>query len=297
MEIINRILLTILLIFILGCDQTEQVTQYIPTEHYPEDTLLLSLKNKRAAVVTAHDDDMCIMSGTIAKLHKEGWKIISICFTDQVAKRNSTHIKATKDILDSVVFIGPQVGTIRYDLGPDIKAHEAIPKTAFRNTFNYPAVERVLTEILNDFSPSVLFTLDNEIGGYGHPGHVFISQLVLDIADQNLITPQYIYQGVFTNHMEETILDQRLGNKLKALGLRESNWEKAKKVYDVQGMPEPNIQVTITDVAQIKMNYLLSYGSRERKNIGYYLPAFDQYPAKDYFKMFDREFFRIIKLN
>jgi hypothetical protein len=45
------------------------------------------------------------------------------------------------------------------------------------------------------------------------------------------------------------------------------------------------------------MEYLKSYNERERKTIGFYIPAFEEYSALEYFKVFDREFFNVIKIN
>lgn len=61
-------------------------------------------------------------------------------------------------------------------------------------------------------------------------------------------------------------------------------------------MPEPTVQINITSEAQAKMNYLKSYNKRERKTMGFFIPAFEFYSAEEYFNIFDREFYRVIKL-
>jgi hypothetical protein len=80
-------------------------------------------------------------------------------------------------------------------------------------------------------------------------------------------------------------------------GFKGDNWEIAKKTYKVKGMPTPTTQIHITSEANEKMDYLNSYNERERKTIGFYIPAFEEYSAEEYFKIFDREFFNIIKIN
>jgi hypothetical protein len=45
------------------------------------------------------------------------------------------------------------------------------------------------------------------------------------------------------------------------------------------------------------MGYLLSYNERERKTMGFYVPAFEDYSATEYFSVFNREFYRVIKTN
>jgi LmbE family N-acetylglucosaminyl deacetylase len=71
---------------------------------------------------------------------------------------------------------------------------------------------------VNDFKPSVIFTLDNEKGGYGHPDHIFISQLVKDIFEAGSIDIQRTYQSVYTDHMERKIVDKWLGERMKKWG-------------------------------------------------------------------------------
>ncbi len=55
-----------------------------------------------------------------------------------------------------------------------------------------------------------IFTLDNNIGGYGHSDHLLVSQLVLDECTRRKndsgFAVNYIYQAVFTPSMAENIL-------------------------------------------------------------------------------------------
>lgn len=286
------------IIFLVSCVQQEPISHYAPTETYPADTILNSLvENKRALVITAHDDDMCMMAGTVSKLNRAGWKIFSLVFSDSDEERNKAHQRATAQILDSVIFIDLKGEAIRYDLDSGVLAYEAIPKSKFATIFNYEGVTKELTKIVNEFSPSVLFTLDNEIGGYGHPGHVFISQLALDLSTKGIINPKYIYQNVMTDHMEKTIIDERHSRRMKSWGFKGDGFLKARRIYKVNGMPKPDVEVNIFSEAEEKMNYLRSYNERERKTIGFFIPAFEQYEALEYFAIFDREFFRVIKID
>jgi hypothetical protein len=96
--------------------------------------------------------------------------------------------------------------------------------------------------------------------------------------------------------MENTI-NKRLSTLLISWGYKGDGWEYAKEIYNVDGMPNPNVQINISSEAKLKMDYLNSYNKRERKTIGFYAPAFKEYKAEEYFNIFDREFFRIIKTN
>jgi LmbE family N-acetylglucosaminyl deacetylase len=287
------ILMGILLVSMLfGC-RREEVAQYAPIENFPNDSVLQSITNKKAMIVLAHDDDMCAMTGTISALNKNGWEIRVISMP-KGKSRNEAHQKACKNLLDSVMFFDITEDEFRLDT-VEIK-YDAVPKEKFNDMFNRSLVKQKLMEQVNQFNPSVIFTLDNEMGGYGHPEHVFISQLVLDLAQADSLSTQYVYQSVYTDHMESTIME-RHSKRMKSWGFPGDGWDKAKQAYKVQGMPEPSVQINIRDEAQAKMEYLKSYNERERKTIGFFVPAFEDYPAEEYFKIFDREFYRVIKIN
>jgi len=281
------------LAFLFAC-QREEVKQYAATEIYPEDTILQTVKNKRAMIVVAHDDDMCATSGTIALLNKNGWEIAVLSMT-KGRERNEAQRKACRPILDSVLFVNLTPLQIWKDYAGVEKPYQAFPRDQFEDAFHRERLEKEYIKPILDFKPTVIFTLDNQFGGYGHPEHVLVSQLVLDLAKEGKIDVDHIYQSVFTDHMEETIM-ARHSARMKSWGFPGDDWEKAKEAYQVDGMPEPNVQIKISEVAELKMNYLRSYNEEEKKKINFFLPAFEDYSAEDYFKIFDREFFRIISL-
>ncbi len=279
----------------LGYGQIESLRQYAATETYSEDTILRNIPNKRAMIVIAHDDDMCAMAGTVSKLNQQGWEIGVMSFS-KTPERNAAQVKACSSILDTVLFVQMSEHQYRNDLDGKILPYVAIPKETFKEVFNTAEVEAEYLKAIHQFQPSVIFTLDDEMGGYGHPEHVFVSQLVLDLAAAGKIAPKYIYQSVFTDHMENTIM-QRHALRLKSWGLPDDEWDKAKLTYKVDGMPEPNVQFNIRSEAKLKMDYLRSYEKRERKVLGFFIPEFEDYPAEKYFEIFDREFFRIVRCD
>lgn len=275
--------------------QKENIQQYAATEKYPEDTLLDSIENKRAVIVLAHDDDMCAMSGTASKMNKAGWQIAVISFSKD-SLRNGAQIRACKNLLDTVLFVNLKHEEFRNDLFHSKEVYDAIPKDSFEKVFNLTIIAHEYSQLINELDPTVIFTLDNEIGGYGHPEHVMISQMVIDLSKNGKISPSYIYQSVYTDHMEEKIM-ARHSRRMKSWGFAGDGWEIAKSTYKVDGMPEPTVQIKIESEAKIKMAYLNSYNKRERKTIGFFVPAFEDYSAEEYFKVFDREFFRIIDVK
>lgn len=289
----TQLFVIIILLSLFSACKREDVSMYAPIETYPNDTLLQTIAPKKAMIVLAHDDDMCAMTGTISILNKNGWEIRVISIS-KGESRNTAHRNACKNLLDSVSFYGFTESEFRIDTATI--QYDAVPKAMFSEMFNSPLVMREMMDQINQFQPTVIFTLDNEMGGYGHPDHVFISQLVLDLAQADSISPGYIYQSVFTGHMENSIM-ARHARRMKSWGFPGDGWEKAKLAYGVEGMPEPSVQINITSEANAKMGYLKSYNERERKTMGFFIPAFEDYTAEEYFTIFDREFFRVIQIN
>jgi LmbE family N-acetylglucosaminyl deacetylase len=295
----NYLFLVIILISFSCSKEREDITQFAPTsqEVYPIDTILQCVKIKKAMILIAHDDDMSAMAGTISKLNKEGWEINVLSFhTD--SEREKAQILACRNLLDSVIFFDLNYSQWRLDLNQRKQDELYLPieKEKHSVIFNQKIVEAELIKKINNFNPSVVFTLDNKIGAYGHPEHVFISQLVLDLAQSKQISISYIYQSVYTPHMTESIM-LRHSKRMIEWGFKGDSWEIAKKTYKVKGMPKPTTQIYIKSEANEKMKYLTSYNERERKTIGFYIPAFEEYSANEYFKVFDREFFNRIKIN
>jgi hypothetical protein len=74
--------------------------------------------------------------------------------------------------------------------------------------------------------------------------------------------------------------------------------EDVKQYAAVENYPEQVLisQIVIKSEAKPKMDYLRSYNERERKTIGFFVPAFEKYKADEYFTIFDREFYRVIEI-
>jgi len=263
------------------------------TETYPADVFLESTSHKKALIITAHDDDAFVSAGTIGKLVSEGWEIRHICLsTPQGIERDKMfEVIAKEQGLAGVDFLG-----VKHRNGLDGNKTSFMP-IAIKNfglVFNTDLVYDALAEKIDQFQPEVIFSLDNQIGGYGHPDHVFISRLVIDYCKQNSAKANFsvkkIYQSVFPPSMSEAILVKD----------RLHNWSTinpylaGKMVYNVSGMPIPTTEINIYDWAKAKKAHMDGFLPKERKNIKKFAPAFHLYPYWLYFSIFDKEYFRVI---
>lgn len=294
-QINSLVMLAAISLFILGCNRKpslEKLKTFSAVETYPEETWLGGVENKRALIIVAHDDDDCAMSGTIAGLSDKGWKIWQISLVATPLKEGRVTHPATL-ICEGNELLMPG---IPYRKGLDTMEfpYVPIPLDEMAEQFYTNEMVEAIVRKVEKFKPSVIFTLDHEMGGYGHPEHVYLGQIIIDLFQQGKLTGvERIYQSVYTDHMEHEILDVWLYNRMKKYDFP-NPYEIAKQVHGIEGMPEPNVQVTIEPYALEKMTYLREYHYKARKNLRKFIPYYEDFDAQEYFGIFDREFFRVI---
>ena len=282
------------LIILTGCKSKislDQLKTFAPTENYPDDAFLDTVNNKKALVIVAHDDDDCAMSGTIAGLTAKGWTIKSISLQNHVLKNTG---KNPSEIISSGNELLLEDGYYRKGLDTMKTPYLPIPYDQMKEQFLTEKISEAIIQKVNEFKPAVIFTLDNEKGGYGHPEHIYISRMVKELFEADKLETSKIYQSVYTNSMETEIVDKWLGDKMKDWGYPDPS-KLANELYGIDGMPEPTIQIHITDAAETKMKYLRAYDENVRKNLRKFIPYYEEFDAATYFNIFGREFFRVIE--
>lgn len=230
------------------------------------------------------------MSGTIAKLTALGWKIHQLSLQSHISPKTGKNpagiiCEGNERIVED--------GYYRIGLDTMQNPYLPIPYAAIKAQFLTEKVASTLLQKVKKFQPSVVFTLDNIKGGYGHPEHIFISQLVVDLFETGELQVERIYQSVYTDHMEREIVDKWLGERMKKWGYPNAS-DLANAMYGISGMPEPSVQIDITPAAAAKMKYLRSYDEKVRKNLRKFIPYFESFDAETYFGLFSKEYFRVI---
>ena len=262
------------------------------TEHYPTDTFLTHVANKRALIITAHDDDAFSCSGTFIGLIRNGWSVRQVAFLDRRPEK-AVYFDA---LAKSAGLSGYNLIDLQYrtDLDTEKTPYMPMPYNRIDKVFRHDTVLSVVGRIIDSFRPEVIFTLDDSIGGYGHPDHIFMSRVVLEYCRKKAASPDFsvrrIYQSVYPPSMSHSII-------VKNSWTSKNPYIEACKLYGIKGMPEPNVEICITPYASEKKRYISGYGPADQKNILKFAPAYKWYPALLYFRIFDREFFRVIDLK
>jgi LmbE family N-acetylglucosaminyl deacetylase len=119
---------------------------------------------------------------------------------------------------------------------------------------NTDSIEKIIYQSIQKYSPTVLFTYDTAIGGYGHPEH-----RISAIAATN----------IFQNHKQDTsftverIFQITLPEKQEQLMLKSSeSYQNAKKITGNPSLPEPTVAFDIYEFWPIKRNAAAVYQSQ-----------------------------------
>ncbi|MBI1227084.1 MAG: hypothetical protein GC192_17770 [Bacteroidetes bacterium] len=272
------------------------LTTLSATETYPSDTYLQNEANKTALIIVAHDDDMVGSCGTMTKLCQEDWKIREMCFyqeggkySEEIRDRNSirkTDLQRVA-IIQGFAGVDPIDFNFRNDMQTE-KPYMPMPYSDFPVNYKLDSLAKYIGDYIEQYKPSVLFTLDSQVGGYGHPDHVVVSQSVLNYCrahkNDDGFSVKRIYQAVFAPSLAERVI-----GKMPA-------YVAAKKVYECDGMPLPDVQFDISPYAEQKKKAMLAY-TTEQNSLKKIWPYYNWYPAWLYFRIFDRDFFKIVDVE
>jgi N-acetylglucosamine malate deacetylase 2 len=271
------------------------LTSLAAKEIYPADTYLDTAEDKNALIIVAHDDDMAGSSGTITRLCSNGWKIREMCFYQQGGlyfKKDSAKNPIRKSSLADVAKIQGLAGTDPVDFNfrknmETEKSYFPIPYNDFPVNYYIDSMKQYIGSYIRKYNPSVIFTLDDRFGGYGHPDHVLVSKVVLQYCLEHKNDPGFtvkkIYQAVFPPSLSEKVLG------------RLPIYIEAKKVYQCNGSPSPDVQINIVKYSKQKKAVMKTYIT-EQNSFRQIWPYYNLYPHWLYFRIFDRDFFRVINI-
>ena len=163
-----------------------------------------------------------------------------------------------------------------------------IPHEDFEDSYRIDSIYAILDVLIRKHKPTVIFTLDNLVGGYGHPDHVLISQLILKYCmehrDDETFSIKKIYQLVFPPSQSQGVMKDM------------EVYKGAREIYGVEGMPLPNVEFDVSPYSGPKKKAMLTY-TTEQNSLTQIWPYYNWYPHWIYFKIIDKEYFRIIDVE
>jgi len=261
-----------------------------PEEDYPEDTYLQNEQNKTALIIVAHDDDASLFSGTTSLLAANGWNINFLCFYTHLHRPEDNSIRKLEMKQVSEIQGLNSLALIDFAIARDKtkQSYMPIPHNEFSAYYKIDSLRMYIYESISKFAPSIIFTLDNIIGYYGHPEHVLVGQVVEEICKSNKDSTGFpvkkIYQVVYPPSMAKKIMDKK------------EIYQYGKEMYQCNGMPEPDIQIDISSFAITKKRVLLAHASQHR-NIKKFVPYYRIFPGWIYWRIFRYEYFNILSIK
>ncbi len=291
MKKLIKIITTIIVIILISIgSHLYWLSSFNGSEVFQEDTYLDNSDHKTALIIVAHDDDAVGCAGTIVELAKKGWKIHFLTFygkwkaeENPIRKKEVAQVAIIQQLASTslIDFSLQKTDTVEAPWMP-------IPYSKFPDYMYVDSLQTIISTAVNKYKPSVIFTLDNLIGGYGHPEHVCVSQSVIDVCNKmktdSSFSVKKIYQAVFSRTLNENTLKNN------------PTFIAAKKIYQQEGSPIPDVQVNIYNSSKEKKAIMVAYESQKR-NLKKIWPYYYLYPHWIYFKIFDTEYFNVISLD
>lgn len=293
MKKVKRVVFALIIIFVCGiAANLIWLMTLSPKEDFPEDTYLRDVPDKIALIIVAHDDDAIVFSGTASLLAANGWDINYVCFYSNFwkAENNPKRKLEVKEAAEIQAFKNFETidFTVRKSLETVEKPWLPEPYNKFPEIFKVDSMRMYIQEAIDKYKPTVVFTLDNIIGFYGHPEHVLVGQLVEEICGQYHDSSDFpvkkIYQGVLPYSQAEKIMK------------KVPTYLKGKRIYGCNGMPTPDVQINISSFATIKKKVFLSFESQHH-NLERFNPYYHWYPGWLYFGIFNKEFFNVVNVD
>ena len=293
----KKIIITIIAFIILIISTLWYFKSQIQDNSVPQtETLIPETLPKKALAIFAHPDDEITIIGTMRLLKQQGVET-SICYmTRGEAGLNGSIIDVSKikELADT------SLNKLKKSLGQrrtkEVDNIAEILELNHHEMFDFPdsgtsnvpmdSLKKVVRALIQKYQPSVLFTLDDKVGLYGHPDHRNVSRAVLEVFQENKNKPNFSPKKLY----QVTLPKQMIAFALKMADGFRKNYPKDPS----KGLPQADVCVNITPFGTYKRNAMLAHVS-QRPTFDDMQPGFSTIPTSIYFRVFDREYFHIIQ--
>ena len=151
-------------------------------------------KIEKVLIVFAHQDDELLVSGSLAGLNAAGIKTSLLTLTNGDGERRSESvsieslIKERKKELEAVAEL----------LGIDTLEQGFFSDQGFMDVTD-SEIKPIILERIRSFHPDTIITWDTEKGLYGHPHHVRVARLAIEICNENKMDPAFPVKAVYSS--------------------------------------------------------------------------------------------------
>jgi LmbE family N-acetylglucosaminyl deacetylase len=267
-------------ILLLACgDKGANYTAYKKTQDYTVPLFNVADTNKTAMFVFPHPDDEIVCTGAMHKLKTLGWKICLLTLTKGTEKEQRSeewrNAVEQMDIEQAVLLDFPN------------NKWEDVMKDSIQFWYtNSDSIQQTIRRKTNEWKPSLIFTYDTAIGGYGHPEHRLTA-----------LAAYKVFAGYTKNdaYAPERILQITLPEQMEAMMLKNSDaYSLAKKRTGNTGLPDPTVAFDIRNDWSFKQAAASQYTSQV-KTLKKFMLLAESADSIEHYNTFDREYYFEIK--
>ena len=145
---------------------------------------------KKVLVVFAHQDDELLVAGTMAGLNEIGIETILLTLTN-----GDGSVPPGQSIEARVAERAANLNDIADIVGVDTVEQGFFSEADFMNSAE--DTKQIVLEKINLYQPDTIITWDTVKGLYGHPHHVQVGKLVLEVCQENVDNPNFPVKSVY----------------------------------------------------------------------------------------------------
>lgn len=238
-------------------------------------------ENPVALFIFPHPDDEIVCAGTIATLKQQGWKVNLLTLTQGKPEEKEIRKAEWQNAVKALAIDGSQLLDLPNNSWEDIQAN----KLHFWDQ-QMDSVRNIIYNAIKQYSPSLLFTYDEVMGGYGHPEHRLTASATHKVFEQHKddssFAPIAIMQITLSDQLEKALLGSLDSYKKAVAG-------------SGKDLPAPDIAFDITSVWPVKGKAASVYTSQYKTLRKFYLLP-DQTDTTKHYSAFSREYYtKVIK--
>ncbi|MBT2636832.1 PIG-L family deacetylase [Bacillus sp. ISL-39] len=235
---------------------------------------------QRIMAIFAHPDDEIMIAGTFHKLNKDK-DVTSVLATFTRGEAGGTGGLVPKEKLG-------ETRTKELEKSAEILNIDHLevydyPDSGLADA-NHEDIKETITELIDQYKPTTVITYDDVVGLYGHPDHVVMSKLTKEVVTAEMKKEDSPVKRLYFATLPKPMIN---------LALKLSPTFKERYPRD-KGLPEPTIAFPMASEASSRKQELLAHET-QWKTVASVQPYHDKVPSWIYYRIFDREYYHLVK--
>jgi LmbE family N-acetylglucosaminyl deacetylase len=276
------ILLFVLAISVCGKSDKVDYSRFRNAQDFTVPVLDLNEENKTALFIFPHDDDVICCAGTSQFLREKNWLIYALTLTEDAAPKEAA--KRSVEWNTSMKYLGFTEAT-----------HLFLPNNPWTNVEKNELVfwnektdslETLIYKFILKYRPSVVFTFDTTVGGYGHPEHRLTGKAVYRVFQAHKYEAGFPLKRILHSTMPEKLEQVWLANNPAYL--------LTQKYAGPVTLPEPNAAIDVRKYWPLKREAAAAYKT-QKATLKKFMMLPDKKDTAAHYQAFAREYYLEVK--